>query len=328
MRADLLRLAKQLDLPLVATNDLHYTRAEDATRALGAALRAVRLDDGRPQPVQVRRRRVLPQDRRPRCGDLWRDCPEACDNTLRHRRAVRRASSREGGNLMPRFPVPDGESEQSWFVKEVERGLHHRYPARHPGPRPPAGGVRDRRHRRDGLPGLLPGRRRLHQLGQGARHPGRPGPWLRRRVDRGVRDADHRPRPARARPDLRALPQPRPRLDARLRRRLRRAPSRRGDPLRHRQVRLGPGRPDRHLRHDQGQAGAQGLGPGPRLPVRRGGAADQGHAAVGDGQGHLAGRDLRPAGQALQGGRRVPQAARDGPGGPGGRRRPRSGSRG
>ena len=40
--------------------------------------------------------------------------------------------------------------------------------------------------------------------------------------------------PLAARPDLRAVPQPRPRLDARLRRRLRRAPSRRGDPLRQR----------------------------------------------------------------------------------------------
>ena len=30
---------------------------------------------------------------------------------------------------MPRYPVPAGETEQSWFVKEVERGLHVRYPA-------------------------------------------------------------------------------------------------------------------------------------------------------------------------------------------------------
>ena len=29
---------------------------------------------------------------------------------------------------MPRFPCPEGESEQSWFVKEVEPGLHYRYP--------------------------------------------------------------------------------------------------------------------------------------------------------------------------------------------------------
>ena len=56
-----------------------------------------------------------------------------------------------------------------------------------------------------------------------------------------VRHADHRSRPARARPDLRALPQPRTRLDARLRHRLRRAPAGRGDPLRHREVRRRPG---------------------------------------------------------------------------------------
>ena len=34
----------------------------------------------------------------------------------------------EGRNLMPRFPVPEGESEESWLVKEVERGLAHRFP--------------------------------------------------------------------------------------------------------------------------------------------------------------------------------------------------------
>src|SRR5690606_8760003 len=34
----------------------------------------------------------------------------------------------EGANFMPRFDVPPGEDEQSWFVKEVERGLHRRYP--------------------------------------------------------------------------------------------------------------------------------------------------------------------------------------------------------
>ncbi|MFC4480350.1 hypothetical protein ACFO3N_25060, partial [Flavobacterium chungangensis] len=31
-------------------------------------------------------------------------------------------------NYMPNYPVPAGEDETSWFVKEVEAGLHHRYP--------------------------------------------------------------------------------------------------------------------------------------------------------------------------------------------------------
>ncbi|MDX6301145.1 MAG: polymerase subunit alpha, partial [Nocardioidaceae bacterium] len=34
----------------------------------------------------------------------------------------------ESANYMPRFPVPEGETEDSWFVKEVERGLRYRYP--------------------------------------------------------------------------------------------------------------------------------------------------------------------------------------------------------
>ena len=34
----------------------------------------------------------------------------------------------EGQDLMPRAPVPEGESEQSWLVKEVEIGLHRRFP--------------------------------------------------------------------------------------------------------------------------------------------------------------------------------------------------------
>ncbi|HUH53002.1 MAG TPA: DNA polymerase III subunit alpha, partial [Microbacteriaceae bacterium] len=53
--------------------------------------------------------------------------PEACDNTLL---IAERCESEfnTNANFMPRFPVPDGESEESWFVKEVERGLHARYP--------------------------------------------------------------------------------------------------------------------------------------------------------------------------------------------------------
>ena len=59
---------------------------------------------------------------------LFRDHPEACDNTLliAERCDVQFNTS---ANYMPRFPVPEGESEESWFVKEVERGLHVRYPS-------------------------------------------------------------------------------------------------------------------------------------------------------------------------------------------------------
>ena len=290
---DLLRLAKQLGLPLVATNDLHYTRAEDAQAH--AVLLCVQSGSTLADPKRFKFDAdefylKSPHEMR----DLWREFPEACDNTLLIAERCDVTFTEGERQVHAPLPVPDGETEESWFVKEVERGLHRRYPHRRPRRGAQAGGRTRSTSSSEGLPRLLPGGRRLHQLGQGARHPGRAWPRLGRRFDVRVRDADHRPRPARARPDLRAVPQPRARVDARLRRRLRRAPSRRGDPLRHREVRRRPGRADRHLRHDQGQAGPQGL---PRVlgyPYALGERHDQGHASVGDGQGHPAGGHLRP----------------------------------
>ncbi len=323
---DLLRLAKDLDLPLVATNDLHYTHAARRDQPRGPALRAVRLDPRRPEPLQVRRRRVLPEVGRARCASSSATTPRPATTRCSSPSAAR-SSSTPSANYMPRFPVPEGETEDTWFVKEVETGLHVPLPGRHPRRGARAGRLRDRRHPADGLPRLLPRRRRLHQLVEGQRHPGRPGPRLGRRLDGRLRDADHRPRPARARPDLRAVPQPRPRLDARLRRRLRRAPPRRGHPVRHREVRRRARRADRHLRHDQGQAGAEGQpracsasrSAWARSSPRRCRPPIMGKDMPLDGH-------LRQGPPALQGGRRHPRAHRDRPRGADGlrhRARPR-----
>ena len=64
------------------------------------------------------------------------------------------------------------------------------------------------------------------------RHPRRPGPRLGRGLARRLRADHHRPRSAALRPAVRALPQPRARLDAGLRRRLLPGAARRGHPLR------------------------------------------------------------------------------------------------
>src|SRR5690606_34974496 len=60
---------------------------------------------------------------------VWAELPEACDNTLEIAERCDVKFVEEPGRFMPRFPVPDGEDETSCFVKEVERGLHARYPA-------------------------------------------------------------------------------------------------------------------------------------------------------------------------------------------------------
>ena len=231
------------------------------------------------------------------------------------RRAVRGVLQRGRGPACRASRCPPGEDEHSWFVKEVERGLRRALPRRHPRPRAQAGGLRDRGHHRQmGFPGyfLVVADFINWAKDNGIRvGPGR-GSGAGSMCAYAMRITDLDPLAARA--DLRAVPQPRARLDARLRRRLRRAPPRRGHPLRHREVRRGAGRADRHLRHDQGQAGDQGRRPGARLPLRRGRAADQGHAAVGDGQGHPAVRASSTAAhQRYKEADGVPHAARGRP---------------
>ncbi|MFB8386000.1 DNA polymerase III subunit alpha [Microbacterium sp. NPDC055910] len=123
---DLLKISKDLGIPLVATNDLHYTHQHDAKSH--AALLCVQsgstLDDPKRfkfdgDGYYVKTAAEMRQ--------VFREHPEACDTTLliAERCDVEFNTS---ANYMPRFPVPDGETEESWFVKEIEQGLHVRYP--------------------------------------------------------------------------------------------------------------------------------------------------------------------------------------------------------
>ena len=129
---DLLRLAKDLNLPLVATNDLHYTHEHDAKahEALlaiqsGSTLLEPTYDNGGSRFAFSGSGYYLksPQEMR----ELFRDHPEACDNTLLIAERCE-VSFNTGANYMPRFPCPEGEDETSWLVKEVDKGLHYRYP--------------------------------------------------------------------------------------------------------------------------------------------------------------------------------------------------------
>ena len=121
---DLLRLAKELDLPLVATNDLHYTHAHDSTAhaALLCVQSASTLDD--PNRFKFDSDEFYLKSAA-QMRHLFRDYPEACDNTLLI--AERCEVNFERRDLMPRFPVPEGETEASWFEKEVALGMMRRF---------------------------------------------------------------------------------------------------------------------------------------------------------------------------------------------------------
>jgi len=131
---DLLRLGRDLGLPMIATNDLHYTHADDADahEVLLCVQSGKTMADPKRFKLDGRDFYVKsPAEMR----SLWadkHDLREACDNTLlvAERCQVEFA---EGANYMPRYPVPEGETEESWFVKEVDKGLLRRYPDGVPG---------------------------------------------------------------------------------------------------------------------------------------------------------------------------------------------------
>jgi DNA polymerase III subunit alpha len=130
VRDGLLRLGRDLDLPLLATNDLHYTHAGDADAH--AALLCVQSGKTLADPNRFKFEATdfflkSPQEMRALWDDKF-DLREACDNTLLVAERCNVEFTEGEGRYMPRYPCPPGEDETSWFVKEVEKGLLERYP--------------------------------------------------------------------------------------------------------------------------------------------------------------------------------------------------------
>jgi len=125
VKDDLLKLGRELKLPLLATNDLHYTRYEDAPAH--AALLCVQSGSTLADPKRFKFDNDEFYLKTPaQMRELFKDLPEACDNTLLIAERCN-VTLREGENLMPAFAVPAGETEDSWLRKEAEIGLANRF---------------------------------------------------------------------------------------------------------------------------------------------------------------------------------------------------------
>ena len=308
VREELLRIAKHLGIPPLATNDSHYVTEDQA--AAHDALLCVGTNSQVDDPTRFRFSgagyylRTADEMRALNSSDEW---AQACRNTLLI--AERVESYKEvfaHRDLAAKFPVPDGETEMTWLRKEAQRGAVRRYGAEVPVAHHRADRVRARRHRADGVPRLLPGRRRHLQVRAGQPDRDRPRPRVGHRQHGLLRHRDHRARPDRAQPAVRAVPQPRAHQHARRRPGLRRAPPRRHDQVRHRAVRRGQRLADHHLHDDQVQGRGQGREPDPRLPVRGRREDHEGVPARRAGQGDPARRDLRRRARPARRGRRAP----------------------
>lgn len=123
---DLIVLARDLDLGLVATNDVHYLRREDAQ----AHDVLVCIQTGK--TVHDRDRMKYPGGQfymksTEEMEAVFRAWPEALDNTVAIAERCR-VDFEFGKVMLPEFKVPEGETAATWLRRLCEARLPERYP--------------------------------------------------------------------------------------------------------------------------------------------------------------------------------------------------------
>ena len=125
LNEQLLRLAPEVGLPLVVTNDLHYVR-EDQSEAHDVLL-CVGTGNNIDTPGRLKfETHDFYVKSAAQMAALF---PDQRDAILNSRRIAEMANVELplGQLRIPHFPVPDGETVESWLGKECQRGLQQRY---------------------------------------------------------------------------------------------------------------------------------------------------------------------------------------------------------
>jgi DNA polymerase-3 subunit alpha len=127
LNEQLLRLAPEMGLPLVVTNDLHYVHqaqheAHDVLLCVGT---------GSNLDTQNRMRFEGTEFYLKTAAEMYRLFPDQREAYLNTRRVAEMVDLKLplGELRIPHFPVPDGETVESWLRKECETGLVRRYGA-------------------------------------------------------------------------------------------------------------------------------------------------------------------------------------------------------
>lgn len=124
---ELVRLGKELGIPLVATNDLHYISPEDAEAH--DILLCLQTNKTRNDPDRLKMPdRSFYLKSPAEMWELFSDRPEALENTLR---IAEMCDLRlEFGRVeLPEFPLPAGHTPESYLRQLCEEGLRRRYGA-------------------------------------------------------------------------------------------------------------------------------------------------------------------------------------------------------
>jgi DNA polymerase-3 subunit alpha len=118
------RMARKLDLPLVATNDCHYLRRDDAFAHEVLLCIGTQTTLADPDRLRYAAEEFFLKSAE-EMSRLFPDDPEAIENTLA---IAERCDVRigDGGFHLPEFPVPPGESVDSYFEAVALAGLEQR----------------------------------------------------------------------------------------------------------------------------------------------------------------------------------------------------------
>lgn len=125
LKDELISIARDTDTPLVATQDIHYLKSDDANAhdILLAVQTNTRLDDEDRLTMKEDDFSMLsPKDMR----EIFKDVPEAIDNTLKI--AEKCNVELELGTLqLPHFETPNNESAEEYLEYLCNIGLNKRY---------------------------------------------------------------------------------------------------------------------------------------------------------------------------------------------------------
>ena len=126
LNRDLITLANELDLQVVATNDVHYVKQSDAEfqDILMCIQMGKTVDDDDRMKMSTDQLYLKSEDE---MRELFAYIPEAIDNTCK---IVERCNvDIEFGKLhLPKFDIPDGLTSYEYLRKLSESGLEERYP--------------------------------------------------------------------------------------------------------------------------------------------------------------------------------------------------------
>jgi DNA polymerase III subunit alpha len=122
----LIKLHKETDIPLVATNDSHYTTRNDARMhdALLCIGTGKFLNDPNRMKFTGEEFYVKPVEEMSR---LFPDHPEALENTVKVVETVEDVGIELGKTRLPNFPKPEGYTADEYLREQCERGLARRY---------------------------------------------------------------------------------------------------------------------------------------------------------------------------------------------------------